>query len=241
MKQMNLDVGFMVDNNIRFYFLAHTPGISSSQLKNAICHDLYRSVEVVVARHGEDVTWAKELPYPVIVYDRTDPSPEDKIAVGQMDWEVVPITKSDRGHETETYLKHIINRWHRLAGHTLFLQGRINDHADNLNRFTNFKKSFSFIGDKLLYSSKHNDAHVPEIFDVYMKIFGEEAPDKITFMHGGLFMASREIIHKRSLEWYQKTLETLQNLPDNKLHSGPGWWGYPERLWDKIITGEHLL
>lgn len=84
------------------------------------------SIELVVARHEEDVSWvATWLPYleRVTVYDKS-PTPmqsfHPKLRV---------VAVPNQGREAETYVRHILDHYDDLCGRVVFCQGRHEDHV----------------------------------------------------------------------------------------------------------------
>ena len=84
------------------------------------------SIELVVARHGEDVSWVGPwLPYlqRVTVYDKSERPMEPfhpKVRV---------LAVPNRGREAETYVRHVLQHYDDLCGRVVFAQGRYEDHV----------------------------------------------------------------------------------------------------------------
>lgn len=76
------------------------------------------SVEVVVAKYKENISWLGHIRHRVTVYDKSDN----------------PVNGSHRlqniGRESHTYLYHIVSRYNTLSDITIFVQGRAYDHCD---------------------------------------------------------------------------------------------------------------
>jgi len=78
------------------------------------------SVEVVVAKHKENISWLGHIRHRVTIYDKSDN----------------PVNGSQRleniGRESHTYLYHIVSRYNTLSDITIFVQGIAYDHCDLL-------------------------------------------------------------------------------------------------------------
>ena len=106
---------------------------------------------VVVARWDEDVSWAAE--YPHVVYDKGG----DDASSGSGDCElkdqrplhVVQLQENPEGHESHTYLHHIIRHYDALDDWTTFVQGWPFDHARNFEREWKAEpvNGFAWVGD----------------------------------------------------------------------------------------------
>lgn len=82
-----------------------------------------RSVEVVVARYNEDLSWIKEYPFnqfEYIVYNKGDNTNFEKSNVKQI------INLPNVGRCDHTYLYHIITNYERLTDIVVFFTGSIN-------------------------------------------------------------------------------------------------------------------
>lgn len=84
------------------------------------------SIELVVARHEEDVSWVGAwLPYlkRVTVYDKS-PAPMQSFHP-----KVRVVEVPNRGREAETYVRHVVEHYDDLCGRVVFCQGRWEDHV----------------------------------------------------------------------------------------------------------------
>jgi hypothetical protein len=75
------------------------------------------SVQLVVAKYKEDVSWVHDTPCPVIIYDKHPNEPRQS-------WEHVTfVDLPNTGREAHTYLTHVVRNYDNLADVTFFLQG----------------------------------------------------------------------------------------------------------------------
>ncbi|CAE7395431.1 hrpB [Symbiodinium natans] len=78
------------------------------------------AVQLVVARHGEDLRWLDALPQlPAVVYNRGGadsllPSPRENLRI---------VSEENHGREDEVFLHHIVENYDALPQVTVFLQG----------------------------------------------------------------------------------------------------------------------
>ena len=75
------------------------------------------NVEVVISRYNEDVSWARYLPFDVIIYNKGS-----SLNI-QHSQHIVIIELENIGRESHTYLYHIIKHYEMLKNKTIFLQG----------------------------------------------------------------------------------------------------------------------
>lgn len=83
------------------------------------------SIELVVARYEEDVSWVSAwLPYVerVTVYDKS------ATAMTSFHPKVRVVAVPNQGREAETYIRHIVDTYDDLCGRVVFTQGRYDDH-----------------------------------------------------------------------------------------------------------------
>lgn len=96
------------------------------------------SVELVIARYKEDVSWLGEVGFPAIVYDKSgkiaEPAEQDApLSSGNVLSGVPPFTTiplPNIGRESHTYLHHILTRYPEFPDYTVFLQGSPFFHMD---------------------------------------------------------------------------------------------------------------
>ena len=70
-----------------------------------------REVEVVIARHDEDIGWAAPFAPLITVYDKSKVPLPNSVVLRNI------------GREQHSYFKHIVDRYDDLADHTVFFHG----------------------------------------------------------------------------------------------------------------------
>ena len=82
------------------------------------------TVELVVARHAEDLGWLRRVPklIRVTVYNKGGAGPDHAVALPNV------------GREAHTYLHHVVQRYDELADATVFCQGKPFDHVPDLHK-----------------------------------------------------------------------------------------------------------
>lgn len=225
MKQMGLTINYMVDNHIKFFFVPYTKGISTTQLTPK--QSSYPPLEVVVARYDEEINWCRDFPIPCTIYTKTDLPPEEHVPN-----KVIKIPVDDYGREGSTWLMHIINNYDNLAGYTLFVQGRHNDHCADLMKRANFVKPFTWLADDGATTNFSGTGHsIPKLGETFTELFPlKHPPENFTFGRGGMFMVSREQIYNHPVERYKAILAFFKNSYPQDL-----WARYIERYWDKLF------
>jgi hypothetical protein len=81
------------------------------------------SVEIVVARYNEDVSWLKEIDHPVVLYNKNEEPIIDIPAHVHFINDVPNV-----GREAYVYLKYIVDHYDALSDITVFLQAGIHEH-----------------------------------------------------------------------------------------------------------------
>lgn len=203
------------------------------------------SPDLVVARYREPVAWLRKVPRSirVFLYDKGgDLAPAD-----------VPYAELARlanvGREAHTYLSHIVRHYDGLSPLTVFCQGKPFDHVPEFHRVlrtlvagTPAPGGFRWLGfivdtddprGRRLFVpwSKNTDRRELALDRFHLELFGSPCPERVRFYPGANFIASRERIRSRPLDFYQKALLLAETFPD-AAHCF-------ERVWDKIfgVTG----
>jgi len=208
------------------------------------------SIQAVVARYREDVSWVRELSFPAMVYDKS--------GSGQG----VPLPNV--GREAHTYLTHILRTYPDFPDYTVFVQGDPFRHMAEgagpreLDALVRDKaaKGAGFFGlawyrircdglgrpHDMRDESKRGrwagfgkDIPVAALFEI---LFAAKAPR--TFMCGspaGLFAVSRERILARPPGLYRLALAAVEADPDDAANTGHAL----ERLWQVIFNGYQKL
>lgn len=167
---------------------------------------------IVVARYNEDVEWVKKYENHII-YNKGSDIPEPHIRLENV------------GREAHTYLHHIVKNYDNLSDYVVFLQGNPFDHSPNLfNTLDNiilsetFDNDFCWISERVLDGdfTYQREPYIirecPYIDLSYEFIFGdEEKPELFSFGVGAQFLVSKERIRSRSLNFYQKLFDFVDN------------------------------
>jgi hypothetical protein len=204
------------------------------------------SIEAVVSRYREDVSWVRELSFSATIYDKSGQGGDNPLP--------------NIGRESHTYLTHILKRYPDFPGYTVFLQGDPFKHMQEgagpreLEELVREKaaKSRGFSGlawyrircDRLgrphdmrdeakrgRWAGFGRDIPVGGLFET---LFAAKAPE--TFLSGspaGLFMVSRERILARPKGFYSLALAVTEADPDDAHNTGHAF----ERLWQVIFNG----
>ena len=192
------------DKALRFPFNSHEPTTS---------HNL----QLVVAHYREDLTWLRDCPtLSSIVYSKSGAGENPLPNVGR---------------EAHTYLHHIICNYDRLASLTVFLQGHPLDHVpDLLEKIWGLTSTTDYLelSDLVLVDDANGRPAQPglPLARFCQKLLGA-SPSYFQCRVGACFAVSRELIHSRSLAFYQHAMELV-------LTEDRGPWCI-ERLWHLIF------
>lgn len=186
------------------------------------------SLELVVARYLEDLSWLRNIP-PQIRATTYDKSPSGNLP--------------NVGREAHTYLLHLCARYDDLAPVTVFCQGKPFDHCFDFRKTlrelvqTPFAGDFRWLGhvidtdtsDGALFKvwSKNRGGEGIDIAGFHRELFGFEGPDEYVFTLGGQFIVSRELIRQRPLDFYRHALRLSTDFPE-AAHCF-------ERTWDRVF------
>ena len=201
------------------------------------------SIELVVARYLEDLSWLNNVP-PSIQSRVYDKSPSGNLP--------------NIGREAHTYLHHICANYDVLPELTVFAQGKPFDHAFDFHKTLRASAAtsdesgdvaaFRWLGHIIdtddangarLFAtwSKNNGDERLDMNGFHRALFGTDGPPTYTFVLGAQFIASRELIRSRSLEFWRHALQISVDFPD-AAHCY-------ERSWDRVfgvagVDGEWL-
>lgn len=200
-----------------------------------------RTVDLVVARFQEDLSWLRRVPRPVRVW------------IYNKGPEVVPprpgvstIALPNVGREAHTYLHHLVTRYEELADLTVFVQGRPFDHVPDLHRVLRGVAAgeesvsvFRWLG----FLIDRDDAEGSRLFQNWSKnperrplpmrafwpaVFGDEpCPDSFVFYGGANWIAGAAGLRRRDLPFYRQALRVAAEFPD-AAHCF-------ERCWDRVL------
>ena len=191
------------------------------------------SIELVVARYLEDLSWLNNIPRQITarIYDKSPTGDLPNV-----------------GREAHTYLHHICENYDALPDLTIFAQGKPFDHAFDFHQTlraiaaTSADPSdvaaFRWLGHIIdtddrngarLFAtwSKNSGDERLEMNGFHRALFGTDGPEKYTFVLGAQFIASRALIRGRSLPFWRHALQISVDFPD-AAHCY-------ERSWDRVF------
>jgi len=192
-------------------------------------------LELVVARHREDLAWLRRVPreWTVTVYDKGD-----RASGGQ----ALP----NVGREAHTYLHHLAERHETLADLTVFVQGHPFDHAPDLHKILRSLADGSFTipdfhwlgfladtddnrGRRLFVPwSKNPERDELRLDDFHQQLFSAPGPPAYRFFIGAQFIITRQTAHRRTPAFYAHARALATTFPH-----GPHCF---ERCWDRIFA-----
>lgn len=191
-------------------------------------------LELVVARHREDLRWLRRVPgrFTVTVYDKGGHAQAGH-----------PLP--NLGREAHTYLHHLLTRYDELADLTVFAQGRPFDHVSDFHRVLRELAAggrraaeFEWLGFIIDWDdaegshlfqnwTKNPDRHPLPMGTFFRSLWHEPAPGRVVFYPGAHFIASRELIRRRPRSFYERALALSLSLPE-AAHCF-------ERCWDRVF------
>jgi hypothetical protein len=194
-------------------------------------------IELVVARHTEDLAWLRRVPpgVAVTVYDKGSGTPN-----------ALPLP--NLGREAHTYLHHLAERHDSLADTTVFVQGHPFDHAPDLHKRLRALVDghenvldfhwLGFLADtddsrgRRLFVpwSKNPERNELPLDDFHQQIFGNAGPDNYRFFVGAQFMVTRATVLRRDRAFYQRARELSVSSA-----LAPHCF---ERCWDRVFRSD---
>lgn len=203
------------------------------------------SVELVIARHEEDLRWVKRVPASIriTIYNKgaTSPLPLELVRREGLSVHALP----NLGREAHSYLTHLSERYEEVAPVTLFCQGHPFDHAPDFHARLRGVSEGSESPDPFLWYgfleetddprgkrlfvpwSKNPERKELETGRLHEELFGGTPPDFFHFRGGAQFVVTREAVHRRDREFYIRALDLSLAIP-LAAHSY-------ERIWDRIF------
>lgn len=207
------------------------------------------SVEIVIARYNEDLSWLKEnfRDQKVIIYNKGT----DDINLPDNNYSIIKLPNI--GRESHTYLYYIINNYNNLPERVIFLQGdpinnfftelvfSLSDYqkirktnCENIIAWScrtfNVERENKILSD-ISQSKWHNTNYKNHNFKAFLidYILGSDTLKKeYKYSPGANFAVDREKILSRELEYYIKIFNTLDNISPIEGH-------FLERSWDIIF------
>ena len=203
------------------------------------------SVELVIARHEEDLRWVRRVPASIriTIYNKgtTLALPLEIARREGFSVNALP----NLGREAHTYLTHLSERYEEVAPVTIFCQGHPFDHAPDFHARLRGVSEGSESPDPFLWYgfleetddprgkrlfvpwSKNPERKELETGRLHEELFGGTTPDFFHFRGGAQFAVTREAVHRRDREFYLRALDLSVKIP-LAAHSY-------ERIWDRIF------
>lgn len=202
-------------------------------------------MELVIARHEEDLRWVRRVPpsVKVTVYNKGISRPLTAELESRDGISVIPLP--NMGREAHSYLTHLVERYGSLAPRTVFCQGHPFDHAPDFHALLSDLEGgvgerepflwYGFLeetddpfGRRLFVPwSKNPERQELRTGMLYEELFGESSPDLFHFRGGAQFSVIREAVHLRPVEFYRRALD-LSSATPLAAHSY-------ERIWDRLF------
>ncbi len=196
-----------------------------------------RPLELVVARHTEDLAWLRRVPkeFAVTVYNKGTELPNAH-----------PLPNT--GREAHTYLHHLTERYETLADVTVFVQGHPFDHAPDLHeRLRAVAEERDVVADfhwlgfladtddscgrRLFVPWSKNPERIElRLDDFHQQLFGQPGPELYRFFVGAQFAVTREACHRRTPDFFRRARDLAVEFP-----LAPHCF---ERCWDRIFAAD---
>jgi hypothetical protein len=204
-------------------------------------------IELVVARHQEDLRWLRRVPTKIRITVYNKGTDLDPGLVGSLseDRRISFQSLPNIGLEAHTYLHHLVSRYDSLASVTVFCQGHPFDHAPDLHdRLCALAEGienpdpflwYGFLDDtddpfgRRLFMpwSKNPERRELQTGRLYEELFAEPSPEFFHFRCGAQFAVTAAGVKKRPLGFYQRAMELSLTFP-LAVHS-------LERMWDRFF------
>ena len=177
-------------------------------------------MDLVIAKLNEDVSWIKDLPYRIFLYDKSSQPINNSIHL------------PNYGNEADTYLYHIINNYNNLDKFVVFSQANFTDHQPNfleiLENLSIKQNMFSSFTEEIFHCDHDGNPNYPGLkINNFVKRFNIQVPRTLTFNEGAIFGVSRDLILAYPKQFYINLNSC--NKEDNFAH-------IMERLWEYIFT-----
>jgi hypothetical protein len=173
----------------------------------------------VIAKYREDMSWINELRCPTMIYDKSKDIP-------------------NVGREAETYLRYIIENYHSLPDHVIFLQGKPFDHLSGgtiefLNRSISQRGSdVQFLGTTYM---EPPDACGLRTTASFKALFTSEPPATFVFSPGAQYVVPKQNILCRPKSFYETIRRVLVDFDKGRLNGSLVCAWTLERMWTYIF------
>lgn len=203
------------------------------------------SYKIIVARYNENIEWLKNEMENVVVFNKGEPLCIDN-----------EIIVENKGRESETYIRYIIDHYDNLPDILVFTQARISDHfpgADinylielkdqallhsksqnffvhtdvGTNRYFDKEWNISEYGYYLTDNYLHNK-HI-SFYDWFVEHINSTYPNPICVYGAAVFSVKKENVLRNPIEYYKKLINLVNH------HSNPIEAHFFERSWYYIF------
>lgn len=203
-------------------------------------------IQIVVARYNENIDHLDFFNDITVVYNKGNDN------INQIYKNVIKLINV--GREAHTYLYHIINNYNNLAERTFFMQAKTDDHK--MLEFIEYFKDKYFIGKisnlytkllkkpidfdkKYLISHKNNfllrSKYIPYQFIKNILGIDISNDNKFDMIWGANFVVSRDLIHKKPIEFYINIIKYLE------FYNNPEEGHFFERSWYLIYNHPNFI
>lgn len=217
------------------------------------------SVQVVVARYGEELDWLQQPPFDrftdVVVYDKND---KGDTSAGNPPPGARVVKLPNVGREPHTYLTHIVDNWHSLADVTLFVMGSCTALPEKWDKATWVARHVQATNDSA-FPDERLDAPLHQTLGTFEMPYYKSSsaanarlnPDSTMLrcperpfgawltanrlppvdgvLYQGVFAVSRDLIRQHPRELYQRLLRYVDH------HSNPEAGHFLERAWLSVF------
>ena len=198
----------------------------------------------IISRYDEDIDWLNNVINRSIVYNKGTPL--------QIQNEIMV---ENKGRESETYLRYIIDHYESLPDVVVFIKASIEDHIGKndvnyvlqlANQAIENGKSKPYMHSQTktnmtwdkkwnynnhYYLQENYKNNKPIVFcDWFTTHIQDEYPDPIYIYRHGLFAVKKEFILKKSLEYYKQLILEVNH------HINPAEGHFLERSWYYIFN-----
>jgi hypothetical protein len=204
------------------------------------------SYKIIVARYNENIDWLNSEFKNCIIYNKGN-----KLNIDN------EIMLDNVGRESDTYLNYIITNYNNLPDIIVFTQAKISDHrgSDDVNYLINLKnnaieysksqsystcyatnqnswcdKDWNYKNGNYYLENNYKD-NKPIIFiDWFIRYIDNNYPNPIFIYTNGIFAIKKELILKRSLDYYKELINQINH------HNDPAEGHFFERSWYYIFN-----
>lgn len=193
------------------------------------------NLEIVSSHFGEDLEWLKKSPYPVHVVGKQGGSEIDP--TGFKSVEIIP----NLGMEATSYLYHIVKNYERLPKAIAFIHGHeeaTHQRPGLLERISEFSE-YDFVD--LNRTVNVHMIRCPKYVSTWERLLLKHLgpmPLYVNFRFGAQFVASREAIRSRPIEFYKELYKDLLDFCSEDQLKNKHSAMFLETFWHLIFGSE---